>query len=378
MKIRFSKFTILILIICTSCNIFEDEISEEVVIEPVPQKPPKPRPLVPTKDLIQTDCFEPDSTAPILKSDDFFIGSKWNEPHLLVHENLQMLFVSSSIEGDLSQTGIYRLTSTDGILWERNPNTPIVRKNDYDWVGQHVHSPSVIHYKDKFHLFFETNNGDDLFYTYIGHATSNDGLNWEIAESPIVSPTRNFLDFHGLKVSKPGAAVRGNEILLYFAGTGFHSEIEDQDLLKGSFIESIGLITSDDGESWTDPANILLPDQILYPRSENGDNLFFGFSAPQPLVLNNEVFLFFEVINEDPTIRAAGLTFAYSPNGKDDFEQQEEYIFETNDFWWSQSEIRSPSVYKNGRDIHLWYAGHQTRGLTTTLGVGSATCRLRQ
>jgi predicted GH43/DUF377 family glycosyl hydrolase len=378
MKLKFSKITLLLLLICTSCTIFEEDISEEVVFEPIPKTPPAPKPLIPTSELIQPDCFEPQSLEPQVKSDDFFVGSKWNAPSILKQDDLHYMFVSSSIDGDLRKTGIYRLSSTDGITWERNPIEPIISNADLNWIGNYIDGPSVVYFNEQFHLFFQTHNGGFIFDTHIGHAISDDGVNWTIQDSPLLSPSRNFLEFYGLEVSKPGAAVRGNELLVYFSAIGFNTEIQDSDFINGSFLKSIGLIETKDGETWSEPINVLIPDQSKYPRSENGFNSIYGFSSPQPMILNNEVFLFFEVVHEQPTMRSAGLTFAYSTNGKENFDQKDEYIFETNDFWWSQSETRSPSALLDGDQVEIWFAGHQTRGLTTTLGIGMATCDLRQ
>ena len=66
------------------------------------------------------------------------------------------------------------------------------------WAGRQTRNPGVILDNGVFHMLFtampEPKNGA----IYLGHATSNDGIHFEVEPEPFLSPSENFNDFdHG-------------------------------------------------------------------------------------------------------------------------------------------------------------------------------------
>lgn len=376
MKCLLSLWPLVFLFILPACNFLdeEDESKADIIFDPIPKLPPTPAPLLPRKAFIQPDCFKAQAADPQFKSNDFFVGSKWNDPTVLVHNNEYILYASSPLFEDPNKIGIYRFTSEDGLQWELNPTAPVLSNLKFNWASGGVETPSVVFFNNHFHMFFTAYHINSPIQFKIGHAISVDGINWEVQNDFITSPSLKFNDFNGFITAEPGAVVFQNQLYVYFSAIGYHDDLDDSDFFPGSILQTIGLITSEDGLEWSEPEMVLRPDQSLYPRVTGGANEIYGFSTPQPVNIDNEIFLFFDVIKEQPSWHQASLSYAFSLDGKTNFEQMEEPVFTTNDFWWTDSEIRSPSPLVLDDQLKLWFAGHQTRGLQTTLGIGLATC----
>jgi len=97
----------------------------------------------------------------------------------------------------------------------------------------------------------------------IGHATSTDGIIWTRDPSnPIVSPTDPYavpnLDFNQSVVGEPAPVVFNGKIYLYFTAVGASTDV-------GTTWQTIGLVTYD-GTGWDAPRRVLTPDLDIYPR----------------------------------------------------------------------------------------------------------------
>lgn len=324
----------------------------------------------------QASCFNEVGPNPILESGDEFNNSHWNDPSLLKQGEQYIMYASSPLESDQNKIGIYRLVSNDGVTFNRSPSTPVLSNLNQDWASKGVETPSVVLFKGLYHMFFtgyKTNTHSDF---RIGHATSSDGISWNITNNFILGPTGTITDFNGASTAEPGAVVFNNKIFLYFSAIGYHQDINDQDNTQGSIVQTIGLVSSEDGFNWSAPQNILRPNQKLYPRSALGKNKYYGLSTPQPIIHDNKIILFFDIINEDPSWHQESISYAYSSNGITNFKQHTETIHEKSDFWWTNNEIRSPFPIIDDNKLKLYFAGHVTSSSDYTLGIGLSECDL--
>lgn len=335
--------------------------------EPAPLPIPS-QPLMPNTAGISPSCFQPSPSNPILKNGDHFKGSGWNDPSVLYVNGQFIMYASAGTEG--GDVNVYRLVSNDGVKWSMSPQTPVLAKSESGWDNKNIETPSVVFFKGQYHMFYTGYNTghEDVFGYKIGHAVSADGIQWTRRNAPVSEPTNpkakepNF-DFNQYIVGEPGAIVYGNEIYVYFTAVGVNKDV-------GSTLQTIGLITSPDGEAWSQPVPVLSPDQSVYPRSAG----VVGFSTPSAIKIGNEVHLFTDVAREIPDWTQIRLHHAVSKDGKTGWVQDPVPTHSRGDFQWAQAEIRSPAPVLVGDKLYLYYAGHTN----LDLGIGLSICDLKK
>jgi predicted GH43/DUF377 family glycosyl hydrolase len=311
-------------------------------------------------------CFRAGSANAVLTKGSLIPGADWNDPSVIKIGSSYVMYASSdqNFDGNIK---IYRMISTDGIRWALSPAKPVFQANPdvKSWDHRAVETPSVIYFGGKYHLFYTgypSNLNDSSSYK-IGHAVSTNGISWTRDPNFILAPTNPAgapnLDFNQYVVGEPGAVVFQNKIYLYFTALGANTSV-------GTTLQTIGLTTSSDGVHWSKAQNSLSPDQSLYPRSS-----WLGYSAPQPVVLNGQVHLFFDVVQATPW-KQLKLHHAKSSNGVTGWIQDTNPIYSDKDFNWASNEIRSPSALLDGNNLLLWFAGDNG----SSLGIGLAECPL--
>ena len=288
----------------------------------------------------------------MITNGDFFEGSLWNDPHVL-HDGTRFIMYASASKRFGEGVRIYRLVSDDGIAWELNPPEAVLKEGgEGAWDAQSVETPSVVHYAGKYHMFYTgyATSHSDIFNYKIGHAWSSDGVNWT-KTGFVVEPTDPYgeinFDFNQYVTGEPGAVVLDGKIYLYFAATGVKMGV--------GVLQVIGLVTAVevDGELvWSEPEKVLEPDQDLYPRAT-----YVGYSTPAPTMYEGNIHLYVDVAEDEPW-RQAALHRVTSADGRTSWQHDEHALFRSEDFEWTQGEIRAPSVlYHQGRR-YLYFAGH--------------------
>ena len=308
----------------------------------------------------------------------------WNDPHVLKIGPAEYWMYASATDNFVFPVRLYRLTSTDGINWTRNPSAPILEDAAPGaWDAGGMETPAVVFFKGKYHLFY-------IGYQYpvnspgyianspgdfrIGHAVSDDGITFtRMAANPVVAPsgttdTDQSNDWYAFIVGEPGPVVYNDEIYLYFTTVGV-------DAALATSLQVIGLTRSADGDTWSTPQLALKPDQTLYPRTAD----WVGYSTPQAVVLEGQVHLFVDVAHQP----AGGswlqlrLHHAYSPDGLTQWIQDSTFIRKAGDFAWAVDEIRSPAALLDGTTLRLYFAGHELNGIAPEhFAIGMMSCEL--
>ncbi len=335
--------------------------------------PPEPLPLpskpeTPNAAGINPSCFKPVPSNPLFQNDSHFENSAWNDPSVLYANGEFTMYASSRTE-DGDDVAIYRLVSKDGIKWDLSPRTPVLKHSESGWDKKSVETPSVVLFKGQYHMFYTgyDTGHTDVFNYKIGHAVSSDGIQWTRVGGPIAASTApkasepNF-DFNQFIVAEPGALATADTIYVYFSAVGANKDVN-------ASLQTIGLMASQDGQSWTQPVSVMAPEQSVYPRSSG----VVGFSTPAPIQIGNEVHLFTDVAREIPGWTQIKLHHAVSRDGIAGWVQDQSAIHSYGDFPWAQAEIRSPAPVLVGNDLYLYYAGH-TDG---NLGIGLSICHLK-
>jgi len=84
--------------------------------------------------------------------------------------------------------------------YAQNPILSPLLKND--WESLAVLNPAVIYNQDDklFHMFYRAAGNDETHYIYLGYATSTDGIHFERqSDSPIIGPDKNGADGGGVE-----------------------------------------------------------------------------------------------------------------------------------------------------------------------------------
>lgn len=320
-------------------------------------------------------CFSASDAAPQLTKGSLLDGANWNDPWVLKEESDYVMYASAdkNFDGAIS---IYRITSSEGKTWVLAPDTPVLMANEEAdaWDHKAVETPSVVRFQGSYHLFYTgyPNAFSETSSYRIGHAVSEDGIRWTRDAVPLLAPSCPGFDpaapncpqgaaptdFYAFLVAEPGAVVFDNQLWVYFAASGYNSEVADPLL-------TIGRIGSKDGRTWSSPEQVLLPDQIQHPRTK-----WLGYSTPAPIVLGSELHLFFDVVQDMPFAQLA-LHHARSEDGKT-FTIDASAIYDTTSFPWATREIRAPAAWLDNVTLRLWFAGDDG----STLAIGEANCAL--
>lgn len=306
---------------------------------------------------------------PVVSFGDTIVNSKWDSPSVIFENGQYWMYMTGTL-GDFGEDIVpFRANSDDGIQWNIR-KTPVLAKGnvptDIDFNG--IESPSVVKFNGTYHMYYTVVPQDIIGSRSIGHATSNDGINWtKDPENPILEPTGNVMDWNGIQVAEPGAVVFDNTVFLYFSGQGSSPD----DTIPANQA-SIGVSVSEDGFTFNGQQKAL---SMEMPYSfEDG---FTGYGGPSALVFDDKVHLFFDVLyfneSENISLMRVALHHASSSNGTSGWQHDDQAIFTREQFVWARREIRAPSVLVNNNNLHLWFAGDDLIAGNEFWGIGYAT-----
>jgi len=325
--------------------------------------------LDPTR--ITPACFTGGDT-PEISLGDGFSGADWNDPHMIQVGAQYWLYASSNLglTAPPSPVQIYRFTSSDAASWTLDPVTPVLTVAAGQWDQGGNETPAVVYFAGQYHMFWtgypDAWPGLVAANFRIGHATSADGVSWTKDASFLLGPSGVTDDFAQFIVGEPGPVVFNNTLYLYFTAVGV-------DAVLGAGLQTIGVITSADGSTWSAPAQVLKPDQAVYPRGAN----WVGYSTPNAVVIAGQVHLFVDVANDhgNDTWTQEALHHAWSADGITGWTQDPAPLRQLTDFTWTAREIRSPSALLVGTTLRLHFAGDDVKN-SGAWGIGQMTCSL--
>ncbi len=160
---------------------------------------------------------------------------RWVESMVLVDGTYHLFFLGASSFG-YDNWAVGHATSTDGVNWEMDPANPIMTPaTEGGWHVSSIMSVAVIHDGSEFRMWY---GGSDGSIRQGGFATSPDGTSWtRHPGNPVieVGPNGTFNDISVL----PGAIVfQGGSYHMWYTSGG------------NNIWESIGYANSEDGLTW--------------------------------------------------------------------------------------------------------------------------------
>lgn len=310
-----------------------------------------------------SSCFTM-SNGPILQTGSLRSGATWNDPSVIFDRGRFVMYASADTNFD-QNIQIWRLVSRNGVTWTLDPQKPVLTRTDRAWDRKSVETPSVVRFNGLYYMFYTGYSGshNDVKGYRIGYATSVDGIHWTKAPEPLLVPsapdawTPN-MDFNQYVVAEPGAVVWNKRLMLYFTAIG-------ADMQRNGILQSIGMIETRDGVTWSKPRQVLKPDPVIYSKEKN----IKGFSTPAAAVISGKIHLFTNIVTEDPYQQVA-LHHAWSRDGVTGWQQDTKPFLTRESQYWTKDNIVSPSVLSLGTKTYLWFAGNN--GLQ--LGIGHGMC----
>ncbi len=120
--------------------------------------------------------------------DDYFIGTS----SVIVIDSIYHMWYAGVSDPSISQIQIGYAISSDGIIWQKDENNPVLEVGPADsWEETWVYFPYVIYDGLAFHMWYTGTEGNSLTFSgwaeRIGYATSPDGISWtKDANNPVL------------------------------------------------------------------------------------------------------------------------------------------------------------------------------------------------
>lgn len=299
---------------------------------------------------------------PIIHYGDGFADASWNDPCVLKQGNQYIMYITAAegiILSDTNTVKVYRKISSDGYNWTLSPTTPVLEPIAGTFYEGGTETPSVVYRNGIYHMYLTAYPPGNVATDFVlSHATSTDGISFTMDANPILTSDGSS-SFYGDIIGEPGAIIYHDSIYVFFTASGTIASTPSQ---------SIGLIKSPDGSSFSTPESVVSIPNDVYPVI----NGYWGLSTPSALAINDSIYLFTDVAQ---TINGNWTQVAlhqFKTDGQSGIWHHDlQPIHTKEDFSWTDgdylSEIRSitPLLEENGL-LRIWYAGNRIADFTGT------------
>lgn len=301
--------------------------------------------------------FVPYEQNPVLEFGEGLEGSPWNDPSIL-KEGDQYIMYTSGAQGGLNHPNdslsVYRWLSDDGYSWSLNPTTPVLESVADTYYGGGVETPSVVFYQGEYHMYNTVYVVNDPYQFKISHATSPDGIEWQIDPEVFFEPSDDLAWMSHI-VAEPGVMVKQDTLHIFFTAIGTVG------------YQSIGLLRSIDGTTLMDTTHTVTLPIDVYPDGNN----YAGLSTPSPVLIGDTTYLFTDVaqfVFGDNWMQVALHQFK-SYGDMNTWYHDTLPIHTRHDFPWSDgnylAEIRCVTPLMDENRLRIWYAGHNISEIDT-------------
>ena len=284
------------------------------------------------------------SNNPIFKSSPELSDGVMSDPSVIKDGKGYVMYYGAS-KGDFSDTNnvnIFRVTSIDGIEWNRN-SVPVLKPGKKgNWDSVKVETPHVIKLTDgKYFMFYAGNNVPDTEGGFqMGVAISDDGVKWEkYSKNPILKLGSKG-DFDELSIFEPSVLFKDNEYYMWYAGMSNKLQV------------SFGLAKSKDGVNWEKKGKVLEIDVERQNRKEAGiieDNIIWN---------GKEFEMFYAILLDEGKI-VGPIWHAISSDGIT-WKKDKKPILNFGAEGWTAQGLASPTVLIDDGKYRMWYVGTKT------------------
>jgi predicted GH43/DUF377 family glycosyl hydrolase len=229
--------------------------------------------------------------------------------------------------------------------WVDDPGEPVLGPAEPGaWDDGARYPMAVIQIDGTFHLYYngQRSGSGQLDATDVGHATSTDGVAWEIdpANPVLTRGSAGEWDDHALW----GVAIIHDD-------SGFRMWYSGVDMDSG--VGRVGTATSSDGSTWTKHTGNPIMD--VGPTGSFDDELVL----PGTVILEGELYRMWYMSSRalaDPNDYDWRIGYAESGDGLT-WHRLPEPVLDTGPGWENWL-VYAPSVLYDGSEYHMWYTGH--------------------
>jgi predicted GH43/DUF377 family glycosyl hydrolase len=349
----------------------------------IEEPPAQPEPTIaptateePTPQLEPTATLEPTPSTPFLDSGQEFVFAPTSSNNW---ESL-MIFTAGAVAAEdkyyLYYTGISRnwpedvgigvATSSDGVLWERTSDVPVLTSEGIEFAVQTILGSSALVQDDgTWVLYFYsigTPDNPQQGASWIGRATADNPYGPFIADAePVLLPGIEGA-WDSFTVNDPHVIQVGDGYWMYYDGSDDDPEVTG--------FESIGLAFSEDGIVWTkyddpetdDPA-FAESDPIFSPNEE--ESAWDAERVQEPNVVQTQdgwVMLYVSDRSNNIGRKVFGIGYALSQDGIHWERGSTEPLASTAEKFW----LFTISILEFDDTIHAYYSARPERSPATT------------
>lgn len=257
------------------------------------------------------------------------------QPDILYH-NQQYHMYYSGYDGD--RMTICHATSPDGIVWTKNAANPILVSDPATWHGESLQLPRVIIIDEVYHMWFRSNNR-------VGHAVSQDGLDWTFTGFPVLEGTLGTWD--GDLVAFAEVIYSDSLFQAWFCGSNNN-------------IAAIGYATSEDGVEWQK-----LPDPVFEASDDGWDS---GLIYASSVVSNGGYYYMWYSANDGTELSRIGRASSLDGiNWARITRDDPEIEYGEQGSWNAAASFYPNAIIHNGL-YEIWFNGVPTRNSGWSIG----------
>lgn len=286
----------------------------------------------------------------------------WLEPESIVRTDTAYHMWYFGASTGFSKRGIGYAISSDGVIWQRHENNPILTKGESGaWDEGGIGGGCVILVDTLFHRWFWGWNTDRSIMG-IGLATSTDGIAWtEYEHNPVITnaPTGTWDDFATLQYLN--IIYNGEQFMMWYCGC------KDEYKAQGRYTMKIGCATSPDGITWTPYEN----NPVLVESDKSSEWDYWRVEWPTVVKNHAGYHMWF---HGDNALSQIG--YAYSNDGFNWTKCDANPVLSPKTFGaWSQIGIVGPKVLYDASEntYKMWYMGGSISNGAQISQIGYAT-----
>ena len=276
----------------------------------------------------QNVVWEDYSNNPIFTINDSPSSSIYVSTSKIFYENgiFNMWYLCTYAAG---RGNVWYTRSTDGLNWQNMSDQPVfVGRSIPAWDDYTVGPGAILKENNQYKMYY---NGWSNQYGQwqVGLAVSNDGINWERYDNPVLYADSS----HEFKVGVSSVLKVNGVYFMYYTS----NDIENYDKMR------INLATSSDGINWEKYAN----NPILSP-TESWEGIGINFPA---VIYDNDRFL---MIYNNSERTEFGI--AFSQDGYS-WTKSPQYVFSIENTNNHYTHINYPFLIKIGDEYRIYYSG---------------------
>jgi predicted GH43/DUF377 family glycosyl hydrolase len=291
-------------------------------------------------------------------SGNFWEYTAYNDPHVIKIGSVYFMYLTRNGNDKYTDrqepTCLIHATSEDGVSWNIKGQVELLTLgNSIEWDYNKVETPSVVSYNGEYHMYYSGASENDSPVSYkIGHAVSADGLSWvKDTNHNPVLSPASVKNISGVIHVAEPGAIVFNGLIYLYMTVTSTRQNGESPASK----MAIYLSTSSNGYDFSVPVPVL-EQGSLYPATSG----YNGYSTPSAVAADTGMELYYDVYrhtgNNIAPDEQVKIHRAVSADGIH-FTEDNSPILNREDFSWTAREIRGGSELLENGKMKIWFSG---------------------